>query len=172
MIRATVLAIAVDLRSQPVILLKPEDSDAGEGLLLPIWIGEQEAASIAIAVEGGTAPRPLAHDLMRDMLDALHATLERVDITRLDGGTFYAEARISTDQGSVVLDCRPSDAIALASRAEAPIWVSEQVLAEAGVPDELTGADVDLPDDAEPVETKVREFRDFLDHVNPEDFQG
>ena len=133
---------------------------------MPIWVGTQEAASISVAVSGEEPPRPLSHDLMKRLLDSVGASVDRVDVTRIEDGTFYAELRLTTGSGPVVLDCRPSDAIALATRAGAPLFVAEAVLADAGVLEEEDEVD---PEEAE---ERVEEFRRFLDEVDPEDFQG
>jgi len=160
-----VVGLAVDGQLQPVILLTPLDAPDGPRTLVPIWVGAQEAASISVALNGEEAPRPLSHDLMRRLLDAVGASVERVDVTRIDEGTFYAELTLATPNGPVVLDSRPSDAIALASRTGAPLFVAESVLADAGVQE-----DEDEP--PEEAEEKLAEFRRFLDDVDPEDFQG
>ena len=132
-----VAGVALDPAGQHVILLKPMDEIAGSGFVLPIWIGEQEATSILVAIEGAAVPRPLAHDLMRGLLEALDAVVTRVEVTRIDGGTFYAAITVTTAFGDRVVDSRPSDAIALASRVGAPIWVADAVMTEAGVLDTL-----------------------------------
>ncbi|WP_207454670.1 bifunctional nuclease family protein [Herbiconiux sp. SYSU D00978] len=165
MVQVRVVGVAFDPRSQPLILLKPVDEPLGEGKMLPIWIGPQEATSIVIAVEGAEAPRPLAHDLMKSLLETLGGEVERVEVTRLEEGTFYAEVTVDTRTGRRVLDARPSDAIALASRTGASIWVADDVLDEAGIPDESQSAPAD--DDE-----SVEEFKRFLEEVDPEDFQG
>lgn len=145
-----------------MILLKPIDELPGEGRILPIWIGAQEATSILIAVEGALAPRPLAHDLMKSMLDALQATVEQVEVTRIDDGTFFAAVTLRSASGVLVIDARPSDAVALASRAGAPVFVAEAVLLEAGVPGTVVESDE---------EQSLEEFQRFLDEVDPEDFR-
>ena len=168
MVPVRVLGLAVDGSMQPVVLLTPLDAGDGPRTLVPIWVGAQEAASISIAVSGEQPPRPLSHDLMKRLLDTVGASVDRVDVTRIEDGTFYAELSITTGSGRVVIDCRPSDAIALASRAGAPLFVAESVLADAGVLEEEEdggGGGVDP-------EEKVEEFRRFLDEVDPEDFQG
>ena len=166
MVQVRVVALAVDSRSLPVVLLKPILDEPGSGNILPIWIGTQEATSILIATEGATARRPLTHDLMKSLLEAVQADLERVDITRIEEGTFYAEMTLKTRDGPLVLDARPSDAIALAARVDAPIWVSDDLLETAGVPDET-----EVPP-SPGVESELDEFKRFLDEVDPEDFQG
>jgi bifunctional DNase/RNase len=163
-----VLGLVVDARMQPVVLLTPLDDTAGPRTLVPIWVGPQEAASISIAVNGTEAPRPLSHDLMKRLLDGVGATVDRVDVTRIEEGTFYAELSLTTKSGPLTLDCRPSDAIALASRMGAPLFVAEAVIADAGV---LEDAE-DEAEEREEAEEKVAEFRRFLDDVDPDDFQG
>jgi bifunctional DNase/RNase len=158
-----VAGVALDASGQHVLLLKPVDQLPGDGMVLPIWIGQLEATSILVAVENADVPRPLAHDLMRVMLAALDAAPTRVEVTRIEGGTFFAEITLSTPLGDRVVDARPSDAIALASRAGAAIWVADDVMAEAGVPDVLTETDA---------AQSLDEFKRFLDDVEPEDFEG
>ncbi|SFI19285.1 MULTISPECIES: bifunctional nuclease family protein [Microbacterium] len=166
MVQVRVAGVALDAAGQHVILLKPLDSLPGEGRILPIWIGTQEATSILIAVEGAIPPRPLAHDLMRSLLDELGASVDRVEVTRIEEGTFYAEVTITSAAGIHLVDARPSDAIALASRTAAPIWVADDVLAEAGVIDVVTEDEAG----GDP-EENLEEFKEFLEHVDPEDFR-
>jgi bifunctional DNase/RNase len=163
MVQVRVAGVALDASGQHVLLLKPLDQMPGDGLVLPIWIGQLEATSILVAVENADVPRPLAHDLMRVMLAALDAAATRVEVTRIEDGTFYAEITLTTPLGDRIVDARPSDAIALASRAGAAIWVADEVLAEAGVPDVLTETDAS---------ERLDEFKRFLDDVEPEDFEG
>ncbi len=163
MVQVRVAGVALDASGQHVLLLKPVDQIPGDGLVLPIWIGQLEATSILVAVENAEVPRPLAHDLMGLILTALDASATRVEVTRIEDGTFYAEITLSTPLGERVVDARPSDAVALASRVGAAIWVADEVLTEAGVPDVLTETDA-----AESLD----EFKRFLDDVEPEDFDG
>ncbi len=140
--------------NQPVILLKED-----EGLrILPIWIGHPEATAILIALEGIEPPRPMTHDLLLAALAAGGLVLERVEITRLDEGTFYAALILRGEDRTLAVDARPSDSIALASRTGCPVLVAEEVLNQAGI----------VPD--EQAEEEVERFRDFLDTVDPEDF--
>lgn len=164
MIQVRVLGIALDPAGQHIVLLKPLGEGPGEGRVLPIWIGAQEATSILIAVEGEHAPRPLSHDLITTLFGAVGAKVVRVEVTRIEEGTFYAELTLTTPTGPQVLDARPSDAVALAVRADAPIFVADEVLDDAGIPAEMA----DLRDEEE----RVDEFKQFLDEVDPEDFQG
>nr|WP_307328194.1 bifunctional nuclease family protein [Microbacterium sp. SORGH_AS_1204] len=174
MIRVRVVGVALDPAQQHVILLKPVDAAAGGARVLPVWIGAQEAMSILVAIEGSGSPRPLAHDLMTAMLGELSASVDLVEVTHLDEGTFHARIVLQTPAGPRSFDSRPSDAIALAARADAPIWVAEAVFAEAGVPDDAVELQAPANEGADgPAEEKsVEEFRRFLDAVDPDDFQG
>lgn len=163
-----IASLAVDPRSdQPVIILKPLDEDPGEGILLPIWIGQAEATAILLAVEGVPLKRPMTHDLLRDVIETMDAYVERVEITRVEEGTFYAAITLRGEERTRIVDARPSDSIALAVRTGAPIYVSDDVLADAAVADESIIEDGETPADEE---AEVARFRDFLDHVDPEDF--
>ena len=136
----------------PMLLLREVDGTRG----LPIWIGAAEASAIANVLEGATPPRPLTHDLMADLLEALGHTLTAVKITEVEEGTFYAVIEVDGEQVSA----RPSDAVALALRVGAPIYAADDVLAEVGV---------EIP---APREEEVEKFREFLDNVSPEDFDA
>lgn len=142
--------------NQPVIMLREVDGHR----VVPIWIGQPEAMSIMLAVQGVEPPRPLTHDLMLSVIDAAGFIVDRVEITRVEGGTFYAALVLRGEDHSVTLDARPSDSIALAVRTGCPVFADEAVLAEAGI----------VPE--QEAEEEVAEFRDFLEHVTPEDFSS
>ena len=143
-----------ETNSQPVVILKEDD-----GLrVVPIWIGQPEAMSIMLAVQGTAAPRPLTHDLLMGVIGATGFSIDRVEIVRVDEGTFYASLILSDGSRSFTLDARPSDCLALAARAGCPVFVAETVMLSSGI----------VPD--EEAEEQVAAFRDFLDHVDPEDF--
>ncbi len=163
MVQVRVAGVALDAAGQHVILLKPIDAEPGEGSILPIWIGALEATSILIAVQGEPPPRPLAHDLLAIVLETLDAQVARVEVTRIDDGTFFAELVLTAGGASRHVDCRPSDAIAIAARTSAPIWVADAVMAEAGMADNLVEQDS---------EQNLEEFRRFLEEVDPDDFRG
>lgn len=147
-----VVGVRVEMPSnQPIVLLKESDGER----YLPIWIGAVEATAIALAQQGMVPARPLTHDLFRDVLDALDATLSTVNITELRDGIFYAELVFSN---GVEVSARPSDSIALALRMGAAIYANEGIIDEAGVP---------IPDEQE---NEVARFKEFLDQVTPEDF--
>ncbi|MDT4996922.1 MAG: uncharacterized protein QOD45_990 [Pseudonocardiales bacterium] len=149
-----VVGVRVELpQNQPVVLLREEDGTR----YLPIWIGAVEASAIAFQQQGIESARPLTHDLLRDVVQALGARLEAVHITELRDDIFYAELRLS---GGVTVSARPSDAIALALRCDAEILGADAVLDAVGV---------EIPDDPE---DEVERFREFLDQISPEDFAG
>jgi len=165
MIHVRIASLAMDPNTtQPVIVLKPLVEEPGHGRLLPIWIGHPEATAILLALEGAQPPRPLSHDLMKSLLEALDAYVERVEITRVESGTFFAAIVVRGEERTIIVDARPSDSIALAIRMNAPIFVAEDVLDSAGVPDDIG----DVNDE----EAQLAEFREFLDAVDPEDFQS
>jgi uncharacterized protein len=142
----------------PVVILREV---AGQRRVLPIFIGVPEAQAIALTMQNIETPRPMTHDLMKILLDEVGAQVERITVTELREGTFFAEIILSA-QGEVrTVSSRPSDAIALAIRIGSPIFAEEDVLEEAGR--------VEQPDEEE-AEQVVEQFRDFIDHVNPEDF--
>jgi bifunctional DNase/RNase len=155
MIPVRIHSLGLDQTSnQPVLLLKEE-----EGLrILPIWIGHPEATAILIAIEGIEPPRPMTHDLLLAALTAGGLVLERVEITRLEEGTFFAALVLRGEDRALAVDARPSDSIALAVRVGCPVLVAEDVLNQAGI----------VPD--EEAEEEVERFRDFLESVDPEDF--
>jgi uncharacterized protein len=141
---------------QPVVILKED-----EGLrVVPIWIGHPEAMAIMLAIQGTPPPRPLTHDLLLGVIAATGFTIERVEITRVEEGTFFASLVMRDESRSVTLDARPSDCIALAVRSGCPVLVDDEVMRTSGI----------VPDDE--AEQEVAKFRDFLDHVDPEDFIG
>ncbi len=111
-----------------VVLLKSSEDER----TLPIFIGAAEAQSIAIHVNEVDVPRPLTHDLLKNLLDFLECRLHRVEVVRIEDGTFFAELVMERDGEAVRIDCRPSDAIAVALRVGAPLFVDEAVMAEAG----------------------------------------
>jgi len=147
-----VVGVRVEMPSnQPIVLLR----EMGGDRYLPIWIGAVEATAIAFAQQGVVPARPMTHDLIRDLLQALGQELRQVRITDLRDGIFYAE--LVFGNGTTV-SSRPSDAIAVALRTGTPIYGAEEVLAEAGI---------EIPDEQE---DEVEKFREFLDQITPEDF--
>lgn len=159
MIELSLVGVRVELPSnQPIVLLKENDGTR----YLPIWIGAVEATAIAFALQGVQTPRPLTHDLLRDILKETRIEVERIIISDLVDSTFYATIRMHGNGGTTEVSSRPSDAIALAVRINAPIFAAEEVLDQAGI--ELKDEDNE--------ENEVEKFREFLERVSPEDFAG
>lgn len=123
MIRLFVKGIAYDIYSNPIVLLTDETEDK----VLPIWIGILEAHSIALALEGAPIQRPMTHDLFHTIISKLDASVTSVVINDLKENTFHAELHLNTPQGELVFDSRPSDAIALAVRSSAPVFLNEKL---------------------------------------------
>ncbi|SDH06538.1 bifunctional nuclease family protein [Klenkia brasiliensis] len=149
-----VVGVRVELPgNQPILLLKETQGER----YLPIWIGAVEAAAIAFEQQGVRPARPMTHDLLREVVTALGATLQAVHITEMKDGIYLAEL-VFGEQRTV--SARPSDAVALAVRTGAPIYGAEALLDEVGI---------EIPDEQE---DEVEKFREFLDQVTPDDFFG
>jgi bifunctional DNase/RNase len=155
-------AVRVEIPSNNPVLLLQETSGAGR--TLPIYIGPAEAQAIAFAQQGVETPRPMTHDLIKDLLTELGARVECIVITELRDRTFYAELRLLTGDRRHTVSARPSDAVALAVRVDSPIYAEEELLDAEGV--------VLAEDDEESAEEDelVSEFRDFIEGIRPEDF--
>lgn len=140
-------------QNSPVLLLRESDGDR----YLPIWIGQTEANAIVLEQQGVEPERPLTHDLIKNLIDALGHTLKEVRIVALQNGTFYADLVFD---GDLRVSARPSDSVAIALRAGVPIYAEEPVLAEAGLV---------MPDERE---DEVEKFKEFLESVSPDDFKA
>jgi uncharacterized protein len=140
----------------PIVLLK----DSEERNFLPIWIGMFEAAAIAMELQEFKPPRPMTHDLLTKIINTLNGEVSRITISEIVENTFYAVVDIKSKDGTKVekIDARPSDAIAIAVRTNAPIFVSENVMAKA----KMVNSEKD--------EEETQDFKDFIDNINPEDF--
>jgi len=145
---------------QPIVLLKTAEGNK----FLPIWIGHPEAAAILMRLQSATTPRPMTHDLVTDMLEQLGAQVTRITVTELRENTFYAQITVQQDGSEVEIDSRPSDAIALAIRADAPIFAADDVIEESAI--EFEGDEINQED----LEREVTKFKQFLDHVTPDEF--
>jgi uncharacterized protein len=145
---------------QPIVLLKTAEGNK----FLPIWIGHPEAAAILMKLQSATTPRPMTHDLVTDMLDQLGAQVIRITVTELRENTFYAQITVQQNGSEVDVDSRPSDAIALAIRADAPIFAADDVIEESAI--EFEGDEINQED----LEKEVSKFKQFLDHVTPDEF--
>ncbi len=156
MIELNLVGVRVELPSnQPIVLLREKEGER----YLPIWIGAMEATAIAFALQGIVTQRPMTHDLLKNVLEETQVHVERIVITELREGTFYAVIHMSRNGSRYEVSSRPSDAIALAVRVNVPIFAQEEVLTEASIV---------IKDDED---EEVEKFREFLEQVNPEDFQ-
>jgi uncharacterized protein len=152
---------------QPIVLLKTADDDK----FLPIWIGHNEAAAILMKLQGATAPRPMTHDLLNDVISELQGEIVKVTVTELRENTYYARITIVQNGREVEIDSRPSDAIALAVRCDAQIFATEDVVEESAI-------DFQTEDDDQPglvtasalADLDPAEFRRFLENVTVEEF--
>ncbi|MGQ0568731.1 MAG: bifunctional nuclease family protein [Armatimonadota bacterium] len=160
--------VALDQQNNPVVLLVDED----ETIALPIWIGQAEAMAIAMRLQGVQPPRPMTHDLLQTVLEQLSTTVTRIVVSEVRDSTYFAEIHLARNGTAVVIDARPSDAIALALRTDAPIFVEDKVAsqgivlrkAKVGGGEEGSG---DLDEELDP-----QEFQKFLEGVKPGDFKG
>ena len=160
-IEMTIKGLMVDpITNMPIIILRDKEGQK----VLPIWVGIFEANAIALQIENVATPRPMTHDLLSDMLEQLEAQVVRITVTELRENTFYAQITVQQDGREIEVDSRPSDAIALAIRAEAPIFAADRVIEESAI--EFEGDDVDQ----EQLEAEVQKFKSFLEDVTPEDF--
>lgn len=156
------IGVRVELPANaPIVLLRER---SGAERLLPIFIGAPEATAIALALDGVVTPRPMTHDLIRDVFAELGVVVDKVVVTELRDRTFFAELHLVRDGEHHVVSSRPSDAIAIAVRTGAPIFAAEEVIDEAGYVATVEGAEGEEPEDV------VEQFREFLDSVEPEDF--
>lgn len=166
LIPVEVVGVRIEMPSnQPIVLLKEIEGTR----FLPIWVGAVEATAIAFAQQGLEANRPLTHDLIRDLLDRIGATLTSVHITKIEDGVFYADLNLQSAAGSLApLSARPSDAIAIALRSKSNILVESELLDQVGIdiPEQIA-SEVSAAGDSE-----LEAFREFLDGINPEDFAG
>ncbi len=166
----TIESIRVSLMNyQRVVILKEKSSDR----YLPIWIGPAEADAIAVQLQEVSVARPLTHDLLRSVIDTLGAVVNHVLVNDLSNDTFYARIILDVNGGSMEIDSRPSDAIALAVRAKVPIYADESVLDKAGVLIDKDGEPVDVAGrakvDPEELE-KMSAFKDFIESLDLDDF--
>ena len=168
MIEMTVDSIRVSLVSyQRVVILKEKDSDR----YLPIWIGPSEADAIAIKLQEVQVPRPLSHDLLRSVINALGATVVSIVVTNLENDTFFAKILLNVDGKQIEIDSRPSDAIALAVRVKVPIYAEDSVLDKAGILlDRKTGKPIPSSNKIDEEELrKLSAFREFINTLDLED---
>ncbi len=178
MIEMTIDSIRVSLMNyQRVVMLKEKIAER----YLPIWIGPAEADAIAVKLQGVTVPRPLTHDLLRTVINTLGATINSIIVSDLKNDTFYAKVVLDVDGGQMEVDSRPSDALALAVRAEVPIYAEETVLDKASILlDKETGKPISQEGGkgeaggkkvSEEELKKMSAFYDFINTLDLEDFE-
>jgi uncharacterized protein len=144
----------------PLVLLREQEAPHR---VLPIFIGGREALAIALALSGEPPPRPLTHDLLAALIEGLDARVEHVEVTAVREGVFVAQLAVQGPRGGVSLDSRPSDAIALALRTDAPVYASDEVLDHAGA--------LMSTEHEEAIDEDIDRFRTFLDKIDPADFE-
>ena len=155
-IKMNIRGLMIDpVSNMPIIILKDPDGDA----VLPIWVGIFEANAIAMQLEKIASPRPMTHDLLRNVIEGLDVTIDRVEITDLKDNTFFALIHLNRGGETLTIDARPSDAMALALRAEAPIFVGQDVLDKSS---DGSGEDNDQSEETE-------RLRRWLETVDPEE---
>lgn len=171
MVEMTIESIRVSLMNyQRVVILKQKDAER----YLPIWIGPAEADAIAVRLQEVNVPRPLTHDLLRSVIEALGARVSAIAVTELSNDTYYARVTLEVDGRTLEIDARPSDAIALAVRVRVPIYADESVLEKAGVQiseDESAAVEGEsrAPVKEEEIE-RMSAFRDFIEGLDLDDF--
>ena len=176
MVEVRLRAVRVDLQSNTPVLLLQESE--GLGRTLPIFIGAPEATAIAFSLQGMDTPRPMTHDLIRDLLDALGAEVVRVVVTELRSSTYYADIVLMHGGHEMPVSSRPSDAVAVAVRTGAPLFVADDLMDAEGVmlavdeEEDEEGEDEGATEEVGNPEEIVGEFRSFLDSIRPEDFSS
>jgi len=192
MLQLDIATIAMDPRTdQPVLFMKPHRSPLNEGKILPIALGHPEATAIMVALQGVQMPRPMTHDLLASITETLGIRLARVEISDYNRGTFFAVLTLTMNGETFSVDARPSDAIALAVRLKAPVFIADEVFAAASVaessvnlqlmrPDAVDGGALmgrthrkkhDLtPEQAAQARADQSQFKEFLDNIKPDDF--
>lgn len=167
MVEVHLRAVRVDfVTSNPVVLLEETE---GARRSLAIFIGSSEATAIAYALQGVDPPRPMTHDLMRELVEVLGGRVVRVVVTELRDGTFFAELHLRSGERDVVVSARPSDAIALAVRVRAPLYVADELMDAEGLIIKVEEEDVTVEGNPDEL---LGEFKEFLDRISPEDFSS
>lgn len=167
MVEVVIARLGLDSTTQSYVLVLQEK---GGTRLLPIWIGQPEAESIVMQIHNIKRARPLTHDLCKSLILGLGGALRRVQITRVEKNTYYAELHITRGETLVQIDARPSDSIAIALRLGAPIFASEALLSAI----ELEEQNGDMPSSTAPTtdvnEMSADQLKEYLENLRPEDF--
>ncbi|OQY50391.1 MAG: hypothetical protein B6240_01750 [Desulfobacteraceae bacterium 4572_87] len=155
----SISGLTVDpITNSPIVILREIDGDA----TLPIWIGLLEATAIASELEGIKFSRPMTHDLLKNMMDMVHIRVTRIEICDLRDNTYYARINFDFNGKKMSIDARPSDAIALSLRLDAPIFVSEDVINRS--------TQIDLKSEAQDKTEKGKKWQEILENLDPDDF--
>jgi bifunctional DNase/RNase len=167
--RMDIYGVSFDLvGKQPIVLLKTAEGNR----FLPIWIGHAEAAAILMRIQGAATPRPMTHDLLSDIIGKLDAEVVAVTVTELRDNTFYASITVQMNGSEIEVDSRPSDAIALAVRSDAPIFAADDVIEESAIEfegDEGPPENVSAMSDEQRAQVE-EQFKEFLENVTPDQF--
>ncbi len=172
MIEMKVKGLTLDpLTNVPIVILRETEGERA----LPIWVGIFEAHAIAREIENFQTPRPMTHDLIKNIISGVEGKVNSIVVNDLQDNTFFAEIRIQTNGSEVVIDSRPSDAIALALRMSAPIFVEEKVLEEAKSieftePEDSEGEGSEENEDEEPIKENKEDIKRWLENLKPDDF--
>jgi len=168
MIEVVVSKLGVDPSNQSYVVVLQEK---GGARMLPIWIGQVEAESIVMQMHNMKRARPLTHDLCKTIIAGLGATLRRIQITRVEHNTYFGELHLERDGHLIQIDSRPSDAIAVALRLDAPMFAADALLADAAdVEDEANVESMSAPDAGEGSQLSAEQLKEHLEHLRPEDF--
>jgi bifunctional DNase/RNase len=168
MVEVVVSRLGMDSTNQSYVLVLQEKDGTRT---LPIWIGQVEAHSIVVHMHGVKHERPFTHDLCKSLIQQMGGKLRRVQITRVENSTYYGELHIERGGAVVQVDSRPSDAIAIAIRVNAPIFAADALLVESGEDDDTLSEEMSLPSQqAESTELSAEQLKEYLEHLRPEDF--
>ena len=167
MVEVVVARLGLDSTTQSYVLVLQEK---GGTRLLPIWIGQPEAESIVMQIHNIKRVRPLTHDLCKNLILGLGGSLRRVQITRVEKNTYYAELHINRGESVVQIDARPSDSIAIALRLAAPIFASESLLSSIEVEEQSEESSSAASPAADAGELSADQLKEYLENLRPEDF--
>ena len=170
MVEVVVSRLGMDPGTQTYVVVLPEKAGSR---LLPIWIGQTEAESIVMHMQNVKRVRPLTHDLCKTIIAGLGATLRRIQITRVESNTYFGELHLERDGHRIQIDSRPSDAIAIALRLDAPLFAAESLLSQPDEADDDAGIEsIATPDGegGEASQLSAEQLKQYLEHLRPEDF--
>jgi bifunctional DNase/RNase len=167
MIEVVVSRLGMDPGTQTYVVVLQEKAGTR---VLPIWIGQPEAESIVMQMHNMKRARPLTHDLCKTIITGLGATLRRIQITRVESNTYFGELHLERDGHLIQIDSRPSDAIAIALRLDAPIFAADALLADEDIEDDSGVESMTAPESGEGSQLSAEQLKQHLEHLRPEDF--